>query len=298
LLVVAIISNSIKYVVHSIEIEMETQWDEKSLYFFYIEIIMDFLKLICYFLFFGIVCHYYGIPIHIIRDVYITLRAFIQKCRDLINYRAATQNMNQRYPDATEAELANSDRVCIICREEMSTETAQLNDKPKKLPCGHIFHLKCLKNWLERQQTCPTCRQSVFQPTFETIPPIQPVPINAPNPPAPNFLNQPLENPLPFILPPDVQQPPLIFNPTQIPPLPATSFTLTPLGTVESLFPNGTLLFNLAPLEELNDQELRELEGTSREAAIKRIRALEKIQRQLTGVITQLSQVIQQYPLE
>lgn len=33
--------------------------------------------------------------------------------------------------------------------------------RPKKLPCGHILHLGCLKSWLERQQVCPTCRRPV-----------------------------------------------------------------------------------------------------------------------------------------
>lgn len=34
--------------------------------------------------------------------------------------------------------------------------------RAKKLPCGHILHLKCLKAWLERQQACPTCRRPVI----------------------------------------------------------------------------------------------------------------------------------------
>jgi E3 ubiquitin-protein ligase synoviolin len=33
---------------------------------------------------------------------------------------------------------------------------------PKKLPCGHIFHFYCLRSWLERQQSCPTCRRTVL----------------------------------------------------------------------------------------------------------------------------------------
>jgi len=36
------------------------------------------------------------------------------------------------------------------------------SDVPKKLRCGHIFHLRCLKSWLERQQSCPTCRCSLL----------------------------------------------------------------------------------------------------------------------------------------
>lgn len=94
-----------------------------------------------------------------------TVRSFTQRCRDLVQYRRATSNMNQRYPSATAEELAATDRVCIICREEMDASlgaaavgvNAAINpDVPKKLPCGHIFHLHCLKSWLERQQSCPT----------------------------------------------------------------------------------------------------------------------------------------------
>jgi E3 ubiquitin-protein ligase synoviolin len=36
--------------------------------------------------------------------------------------------------------------------------------RAKKLPCGHILHLRCLKAWLERQQACPTCRRPVIAP--------------------------------------------------------------------------------------------------------------------------------------
>lgn len=31
----------------------------------------------------------------------------------------------------------------------------------KKLVCGHLFHVHCLRSWLERQNTCPTCRALV-----------------------------------------------------------------------------------------------------------------------------------------
>ncbi len=104
-----------------------------------------------------------------------TVRSFTQRCRDLVQYRRATSNMNERYPNATAEELNATDRVCIICREEMDAVLAvpaagaaagaavPNPDIPKKLPCGHIFHLNCLKSWLERQQSCPTCRRSVLE---------------------------------------------------------------------------------------------------------------------------------------
>lgn len=34
----------------------------------------------------------------------------------------------------------------------------------KRLRCGHLFHVQCLRSWLERQHTCPTCRAPVAPP--------------------------------------------------------------------------------------------------------------------------------------
>merc|ERR1719480_437038 len=75
--------------------------------------------------------------------------------------------MNTLYPDATAEELANTDNVCIICREEMSPTPGST----KKLPCGHIFHRNCLRSWFQRQQTCPTCRLDVLRaPASTSVP--------------------------------------------------------------------------------------------------------------------------------
>jgi E3 ubiquitin-protein ligase synoviolin len=27
-----------------------------------------------------------------------------------------------------------------------------------QLPCSHVFHSECLRVWLSKQHTCPTCR--------------------------------------------------------------------------------------------------------------------------------------------
>ncbi|KAF8316345.1 hypothetical protein DL93DRAFT_771273 [Clavulina sp. PMI_390] len=173
-------------------------WENKSMYMFYIELLTDFLKLSTYLAFFTVVMTFFGLPLNIIRDVYMTGVSFYTRFRDLLRYRAATKDMETKYPDATEAELtAMSDRTCIICREEMSLTPARsiaqaaaaeqherlqnggirldraglpqpgqtmgaIRDPPKKLACGHVFHFQCLRSWLERQQSCPTCRRSVL----------------------------------------------------------------------------------------------------------------------------------------
>ena len=45
----------------------------------------------------------------------------------------------------------------------------------KCLPCGHIFHFHCLRTWLERSSTCPTCRAAIP----EQVPPIRAAPAPA-----------------------------------------------------------------------------------------------------------------------
>eukprot|EP00842_Homolaphlyctis_polyrhiza_P005925 jgi/Hompol1/6333/HPOL_001501-RA len=176
ILLTLMISTFAKYILHTIDLRSANPWEEKSMYFFHIDLLVDFVKLVSYSLFFAVIIHYYGIPLHIVRDLYMTLRSFIQRCRDLIQYHRATANMQQRYPNATEQELAASDRICIVCREEMIAmqqpapgQNVQTDPRhlqaAKKLPCGHIFHFRCLRSWLERQQTCPTCRRSVLDTT-------------------------------------------------------------------------------------------------------------------------------------
>jgi E3 ubiquitin-protein ligase synoviolin len=122
--------------------------------------------------FFMILMAFYGIPIHIMRDLFMTIRSFIKRLNDFVKYRNATRDMNARYPDATAEELGR-ENTCIVCREEMRpwvppTEAqagrrVDERQRAKKLPCGHILHFSCLRSWLERQQVCPTCRRPVLE---------------------------------------------------------------------------------------------------------------------------------------
>ncbi|KAL6344152.1 hypothetical protein AAG906_031866 [Vitis piasezkii] len=146
---------------------MEGQWEKKADYTFYLELIRDLLYLfmyLCFFLVIFIVSNSftpvfywnYGLTLHLIRELYETFRNFKVHVADYIRYRKITSNMNDRFPDATPEELNASDATCIVCREEMTTA--------KKIICGHLFHVHCLRSWLERQHTCPTCRALVVPP--------------------------------------------------------------------------------------------------------------------------------------
>ncbi|KAK5173070.1 E3 ubiquitin-protein ligase hrd1 [Saxophila tyrrhenica] len=169
-------------------------WEEKRRYLFALEVFTDFIKLLIYIVFFTVSITFNGLPMHIMRDVYMTFASFSKRVADYVAYRKATSDMNARYPDATTEEIRGD--ACIVCREIMvaweqpaqaqqqgqvqpaaqqpaaAPPPARRRDeglRAKKLPCGHILHLRCLKSWLERQQVCPTCRRPVVVAT-ETAP--------------------------------------------------------------------------------------------------------------------------------
>ncbi|PMD36546.1 hypothetical protein L207DRAFT_556131 [Hyaloscypha variabilis F] len=157
-------------------------WETKGHWVLTLDLITDFVKLGIYVTFFVILLMFYGLPIHIMRDLFLTARSFTKRLTAFMKYRRATRDMNTLYEDATVEDIQRED-TCIICREEMrpwsvtnpqpppaapgaippARPAATVNERsrPKKLPCGHILHLGCLKSWLERQQMCPTCRRSV-----------------------------------------------------------------------------------------------------------------------------------------
>ncbi|KAH8595928.1 hypothetical protein B0O99DRAFT_621755 [Bisporella sp. PMI_857] len=157
-------------------------WEAKGSWILTLALCTDFLKLAIYCTFFFILLMFYGLPIHILRDLFMTTRSFVMRLNAFLRYRQATKNMNN-YPDATVEDIQRED-TCIICREEMRPwsvtnpdtppaapgapppvrPAVSINEskRPKKLPCGHVLHLNCLKSWLERQQVCPTCREPVM----------------------------------------------------------------------------------------------------------------------------------------
>ena len=65
-----------------------------------------------------------------------------------------------RFQPLTAADLAR-EPLCAICRMQLSigAETGGNNGCRKVPQCGHPFHYRCLKRWLQTgSQECPTCR--------------------------------------------------------------------------------------------------------------------------------------------
>lgn len=152
-LVIELISDMVRYCFLVIDNSMEGHWEDKGMFSFYIELLSDLCQLTMYMFFFVYVQVHYSFPYHIIRELYVTFHKFKRRCTDFLRYRRVVATMNDLFADATAEELAEGDRTCIICREEM--------EAAKKLACGHIFHARCLQSWLKRQLSCPTCRATI-----------------------------------------------------------------------------------------------------------------------------------------
>merc|ERR1712216_132041 len=147
------LSLAIKYIIHIVDMRREGRWDNKGTYVFYLQLVTDLFQLFVYMIFFLIICAYYGLPFHIIRDLYMTYTNFKKRITQYLQYRRLTKVLHM-FPDVGPEEIAQGDSTCIICRDEMTTA--------KKLPgCGHYFHYHCLRTWLEQQATCPYCRQPI-----------------------------------------------------------------------------------------------------------------------------------------
>ena len=93
-------------------------------------------------------------------------------CAGFVSYDGVflPRGAGPRYADATDADLQAYNDDCAICRERMVNA--------KKLACGHIFHMACLRSWLSHQASCPICRRSLNPavPSPSSQPAAQPPP--------------------------------------------------------------------------------------------------------------------------
>ena len=57
------------------------------------------------------------------------------------------------------AKRSSSDEICSVCHEgyEEGVECIELN-------CKHVFHRKCISQWLKLKRNCPMCKQEVQKP--------------------------------------------------------------------------------------------------------------------------------------
>jgi hypothetical protein len=92
--------------------------------------------------------------------VKVKVKRQIHNLREHNNMIYDTSVFNEREREYTESEKAKESSKTAICLCEF-----EVGEKVCALPCdnSHIFHTKCIKQWLESNRVCPVCR------TFITI---------------------------------------------------------------------------------------------------------------------------------
>jgi len=48
---------------------------------------------------------------------------------------------------------ANESNECSICIDEL-----EVGQEAMRIPCGHLYHEECVKDWLKKSNECPVCR--------------------------------------------------------------------------------------------------------------------------------------------
>lgn len=185
--------------------DSERVWENKPYYTKVIDIISSSLKLISYVSFIYLLTfNSTSLPLSMLQGTFSSIKLIYTEVKQLISFIESTKRLDSQLKNATADDLAESDNLCIICREDMfsideyeATHNKQLplRKYPKKLRCKHILHMGCLKDWLERSENCPLCRRNVF-----TSGPVQEEPEasqqdNAPPPQQQDLIQEPQPQP-------------------------------------------------------------------------------------------------------
>lgn len=80
----------------------------------------------------------------------------------------AIADLKQRFTEPS-AELIQQNPLCGICWNDLDGE-----DRPVKLPCGHVFGEECVISWAKgitptgRYHGCPYCRAELLPPSLHS----------------------------------------------------------------------------------------------------------------------------------
>jgi E3 ubiquitin-protein ligase synoviolin len=149
-LLVDVIALAAKYALLRVDAVMEGRAGTHSTLQFYLEFCADLMRIFLYLTFFMLIYTWFGLPIHLVREFYVTILNLRERLVRFLHFRQISRTMKLRFPTVAPDDPNDP---CIICREPMQLA--------KALPCGHLFHFHCLQTWFQRSQSCPTCRTDV-----------------------------------------------------------------------------------------------------------------------------------------
>ena len=148
--------------------------------------------ILCFFIFFIVRQYYYGQCCdccYKTRELTVTEKAYVKNLEEFLNNidkKKAAQNeiytdnciiclnsFNQIYPEKNEIETnqkQEKSKDIIIANNNLPLNQNEKQNKENDdmakttLECGHSFHKKCIKEWLEKDEKCPLCREQFNVP--------------------------------------------------------------------------------------------------------------------------------------
>lgn len=141
----------IKYLLNYFERKSST-FEEKSVIMNHVRVLSSFLKFSVN-LYSCILFIKKGmLMLSILKKIFLEIKDLFNELKGIYSFWKILYKIRTKFPNATKEEL-RSHPTCLICRMDM--------DVAKKLSCGHLFHFKCLKSWIEKHNSCPTCRMEI-----------------------------------------------------------------------------------------------------------------------------------------
>ena len=79
------------------------------------------------------------------------------KCGECCYTAIKTECRKSKLKSLHEDLISTSSAICSICLDDYSDTGVAII----QLDCGHIYHKKCIHEWLDNNDTCPECRTEV-----------------------------------------------------------------------------------------------------------------------------------------
>ncbi|KAG1676963.1 hypothetical protein FOA52_014839 [Chlamydomonas sp. UWO 241] len=150
-------------------------WEGKGALLYHTELVADVLVLTMTLAHYLHVWFLHGLSFQLIDailflDIRSIVMSMLKRIRGYLNYRTVTHSLRHAFPDAVPGPAHEQ---CTICMDRMVTA--------KQLPCGHMFHLACLRAWLQQSGAesfaCPLCRTPLLQVRRGAPPPARVSPL-------------------------------------------------------------------------------------------------------------------------
>ena len=80
---------------------------------------------------------------------------------DIFSGKTETERILNILPQSTLTADFHKGQRCVICLEDYTVGACVTT-----LPCTHVFHPKCIKEWLASHKECPVCKFSIREKTL------------------------------------------------------------------------------------------------------------------------------------